>query len=108
MQDAFLSTGRFSTAKGRAYMTQLCKHFGHKVPAEVDGDRGHVAFPLGMARMQADDHALIVELTAADAETVQRLQGVIDSHLERFAFREEFRSMDWTAPAPNADQSNSV
>lgn len=102
MQDTFLSTGRFSTAKGRAYMTQLCKHFGHKIPAEVDGDRGHVEFPLGMARMQADDLAIIVELTSDDAANVQRLQGVIDSHLERFAFREDFKAMEWSEVKPVA------
>lgn len=100
MQDAFLSTGRFSTTKGRAYMTQLCKHFGHKIPASVEGDHGQVEFKIGVARMQADDHAMTVELIGADAESVQQLQGVIDSHLERFAFREEFKNMEWSTPAP--------
>lgn len=38
----------------------------------------------------------VVEVEAPDAAGLERAQGVIDSHLVRFAFREEFEKMDWT------------
>lgn len=32
------STGHVATSHAHRYMTQLCKHFGHKIPAAVDGN----------------------------------------------------------------------
>lgn len=96
MQGQFSSTGRFSTPNAQKYMTQLCKHFGHKVPAEVEGDSGRVSFAMGQAQMQADDAALVVVVLAAEEPAVGQLQGIIDSHLQRFAFREDFTALDWS------------
>ncbi|AUH64626.1 DUF2218 domain-containing protein [Paracoccus zhejiangensis] len=99
MQGQFRSTGRFSTPNAQKYMVQLCKHFGHKVPAEVEGDAGQVTFGMGLAQMQSDDQALTVVLSGDSGEAVASLQEVIDSHLQRFAFREEFSGMDWSVVA---------
>lgn len=97
MQGQFRSTGRFSTPNAQKYMTQLCKHFGHKVPAEIEGDAGQVTFGMGIAQFQAGDEALSVLLSGESAEAIASLQEVIDSHLQRFAFREEFTGMSWSA-----------
>ena len=101
MQEQISVTGRFSTTHGAKYLTQLCKHFGHKVPAQVDpdGGQGRVSFAMGEAQMQADAAALHVTLTGADQGAIDQLQDVIDSHLQRFAFREDFTGMDWGTPA---------
>lgn len=99
MQDPIEATGRFSTPNAARYMSQLCKHFGHKIPAEVEGDRGRVTFAAGVAEFQADDATLTARLRAEDAGGLARLRGVIDDHLKRFAFREEFEAMDWDRPA---------
>lgn len=101
MQEQISVTGRFSTPHGAKYLAQLCKHFGHKVPAEIDpdGSKGRVTFAMGEARMHADDAALFVTLTGADQAAIDQLQEVIDSHLQRFAFRETFTGIGWGAAA---------
>lgn len=96
MQGQFEAVGRFPTTHARKYMTQLCKHFAHKVPAEVEGDLGRVSFPMGEARIEASDHEIVARVVAESADGVQRMQGVIDSHLQRFAFREGFEALTWS------------
>lgn len=93
------STGHFATGNAHGYMKQLCKHFGHKIPATVDGDEGFIAFEMGQARLIARDGDLQCTVAGADAAAVERLQGIIDSHLARFAFREDFSRMDWQPAA---------
>lgn len=96
MQVKSTSTGRFETSNASRYLQQLCKHFAHKVDVTYDETSGEVALPIGPARLRADSDALVVEVEAPDAAGLERAQGVIDSHLVRFAFREEFEKMDWT------------
>lgn len=97
MQEEYRTTGRFVTESAGKYLTQLCKHFGHKIPASVEGDRGQVTFAIGTAEMTAADARLTVTLSAADPEALAQLQDIIDDHLKRFAFREDFSGMDWGA-----------
>ncbi|TRW97744.1 DUF2218 domain-containing protein [Paracoccus sp. M683] len=101
MQDQFESIGRFETPNAQKYLVQLCKHFAHKIPAEVEGDQGHITFAMGTARLSATDASLDVVVTGADDQAVNRLQQVIEDHLKRFAFREAETSMIW-APATAA------
>lgn len=95
MQDQFQIVGRYQTEHALRYMGQLCKHFGHKVEARLEGDEGFVDFTSGTARFKATEGQLTVTLSAADQDAAERLKPVIDSHLERFAFREDFKNMDW-------------
>lgn len=89
------STGHLSTPHAHRYMAQLCKHFGHKIPATVEGDTGTITFEIGTARLAATETGLQCTVSGADLAAVERLQGIIDSHLARFAFRESFTAMDW-------------
>ncbi|MTE00737.1 DUF2218 domain-containing protein [Paracoccus sp. YIM 132242] len=93
------STGHFATRNAQGYMTQLCKHFAHKIPATVQGNEGLITFEIGQARLVARDGDLQCTVAGADAAAVERLQGIIDSHLARFAFREAFTRMDWQPAA---------
>lgn len=77
------------TQKAERYVAQLCKHFQHKVPAEYDGATGWVQLPMGRADILADDETLTLSLTAQTPEQLEKAQSVIQSHLERFAFRED-------------------
>ena len=95
MQDLISLTGQITTPNARKYMTQLCKHFGHKVPAEIDGDQGLVHFLRGDARLVASDHLLTATLSADNADAIAGLRDVIDDHLKRFAFREQIKGLDW-------------
>ena len=90
-------TGHFATPRASGYLQQLCKHFGHKVEATFDERSGVIAFPAARATLAATDEALSVTLDAESVEDLERMQGVIDSHLARFAFREGFERMDWAA-----------
>lgn len=82
---------RVATTSGRRYLGQMCKHFGHKIPTELDLEAGHgrIVFPFGTCRLESDATGLTIEAEATDGETMERLRQVIESHLLRFAFREE-------------------
>ncbi|MDK3075347.1 DUF2218 domain-containing protein [Sedimentitalea sp. JM2-8] len=90
-----IETGRFETPNGSKYLQQLCKHFAHKVAVEYDPENGAVALPPGPARLTATGDALSVEITAEDDAGLARARHIIDDHLRRFAFREEFAGMNW-------------
>ena len=59
--------------------------------------KGVVRFPSATATMEASPDALIVTIEAADRETLERMKGVVASHLDRFAFREAPLAFAWTA-----------
>ncbi|WP_274631151.1 DUF2218 domain-containing protein [Arvimicrobium flavum] len=85
-----------ATASGVKYVQQLCKHFGHKIPTTFADGHGECQFDVGRAVMDADDKGMTIRVSAADAPGNQRLQHVIESHLERFAFRENLLPLIWT------------
>jgi len=85
------------TASGAKYLQQLCKHWAHKLEVELSDLRGVVRFPNAVATMEADPKGLAVTVEAADGETVERMQGVVAAHLDRFAFREAPLPFNWSA-----------
>ena len=95
MQYTIFATGRFPTAKACAYLQQLSKHFAHKLPVEFDESNSRITLPAGICTLTATDQELRIDVSAETAEQRDRAKGLIDSHLERFAFREGFKSMDW-------------
>lgn len=89
------TTGTFATPNASKYLQQLCKHFGHKVEATFDETTGEVALPVGPTKMAADAQALTITIEVSEAGQLNRAHAIIDSHLERFAFREDFKKMEW-------------
>ncbi|MEM9632847.1 MAG: DUF2218 domain-containing protein [Pseudomonadota bacterium] len=87
-------TSTAHTASASKYLQQLCKHFAHKVPATWDTARGEVSFPFGFCRMEATENCLTIRCEADEGQKMARMQGVIDSHIERFAWREELK-LQW-------------
>lgn len=83
------STATISTPKASGYLQQLCKHFGHKVPAEFTPEAGRITFEMGIATLTASDGVLALQVEADTPEQLERLESVMGSHLERFAFRDE-------------------
>ncbi|MES0885108.1 DUF2218 domain-containing protein [Roseibium sp. SCP14] len=83
-----------NTASASKYLQQLCKHFAHKVPAAWDATRGEVSFPFGRCRMEATDSCLTIRCETDEDQKMVRMKGVIDSHIERFAWREELK-LQW-------------
>jgi hypothetical protein len=90
------SRATVATPKASRYLQQFCKHFSHKLPVTFDKAAGHVPFDGGDCDLAADGATLTLTLTAADAERMVQLQGVVARHLQRFAFREDL-AVDWHA-----------
>lgn len=83
-----------TTDKPVAYMRQLCKHFGHRVPTSYDDDTGRIEFESGNCNLTAGTDRLSLEVTADESDQVQRLKDVVGSHLERFGRRDQL-SVTW-------------
>ena len=88
-------TARVPTANGARYLQQLCKHWSHKLDVTLSENEGTVRFPAAVATMKADPEALTVSVEADDEETLQRMKGVVASHLDRFAFKEAPLPFEW-------------
>lgn len=87
-----------NTEHASKYLQQLCKHFSHKVDVDFDANRGAVAFAPGPCTMTADGTSLHIHCHSSEDQGILVLQSVIESHLAKFAWREEFE-FDWrTAP----------
>jgi uncharacterized protein len=89
------SRAEVATDKPVPYMRQLCKHFGHKVDASFGEDSGYIQFEFGRCELNASEGLLSLDVSAADAESHERMERVIGSHLERFGRRDEL-TVSWT------------
>lgn len=89
------SSALVPTEHASKYLQQLCKHWSHRLEVRFDPTQGTVKFPEAVATMSARDNGLEVTVESAAAETVERLKGVVSSHLDRFAFREAPLTFDW-------------
>jgi hypothetical protein len=69
-------------------VTQLCKHFAHKVHAEWDEQRGFADFGFGTCTLVAESDALVLAATAPDSAGLQRVEYVVRDHAERFGARD--------------------
>jgi uncharacterized protein len=86
------------TTSASRYLQQLCKHWSHKLAVEFDANHGTVRFPSGVvATLDADAQSLTARIEASDAETLERMKGVLAEHVDRFAFREVPLAWDWQA-----------
>ena len=88
-------TAQVPTSQGARYLQQLCKHWSHKLDVQLTDNEGIVRFPHAVATMTAGPEALTVTVEAEDEETLQRMKGVVASHLDRFAFREAPLTYAW-------------
>lgn len=83
-----------ATANANKYLKQLCKHFGHKVDVEFDDENGFAALPPGPCTMRATAQELYIHCQAHDPEKLPMSQSIIETHLVKFAWREEI-VFDW-------------
>lgn len=91
------AAGRFETEHGPKYLTQLCKHFAHKIEVTHSERHGECLFPFGKVVMDADDTGISVRVVTPDGEQLVRAKAVVDDHLARFAFREADKAIAWNA-----------
>jgi len=97
-QTAAVATGFVACEKPERYIQQLVKHWGHKMATSYDEGDGMGAFPFSQltnAVMCARDGGIAITLTTADMEENERMRGVIERHIDRFAFRETPLDYEW-------------
>jgi uncharacterized protein len=86
------------TANAANYIQQLCKHWSHRLEVDLSDQKGVVRFPAAVVTLEAGADALQVAIEGEESEEVERLKGVVSTHLDRFAFREAPLPFDWSAP----------
>ncbi|MEU6772229.1 DUF2218 domain-containing protein [Streptomyces sp. NPDC046759] len=93
-----ITTARVATARPARYLRQLVSHMGHKAAAALTPDgRGTITVAAGTCSLTPSPDRLELTATAADAESLARVQDVITRHLLRFATQEEL-TVEWSAP----------
>lgn len=92
-------TADFATERATGLMTTMGKHFGHKIPVTMADDYVILGFEMGEARIDTTAEGLHLSLQGSDAEALERLRGVVESHLLRFAQRDDPAPLAWSAPA---------
>lgn len=100
------SAARVPTENGSRYLQQLCKHWSHNLQVEFTPERGSVVFPRdarganwpgdGKLTLRAEPGHLICTIEGSVAEQLAALKGVVERHLDRFAFREAPLKFEWT------------
>jgi hypothetical protein len=86
------------TANANKYLQQLCKHWSHRLDVDLSDRKGVVRFPAAVVTLESGENALAVEIEGEASEEVERMKGVVASHLDRFAFREAPLRFDWAEP----------
>ena len=91
-----VSVARVPTASASRYLQQLAKHWSHKMTVAFTAEEATIDFPSGARLvMRADTDTLDVALTVPEGEDVATMRGVVERHLDRFAFREAPLTFDW-------------
>jgi uncharacterized protein len=86
------------TANAAKYIQQLCKHWSHRLEVDLSDRKGVVKFPDAIVKLDAGEDAILVTIEGEESEEVERMKGVVASHLDRFAFREAPLRFDWLGP----------
>ena len=101
------ATGFAACEKPERYIQQLVSHWGHKFATTYDEGDGMGAFPFSQHTsvvMTARPGGIAITLTTADAEENERMRGVVERHIDRFAFREAPLTYEWQDQAEVAGQ----
>ena len=101
----YISTADVATPHASRYLQQLCKHWSHNLAVEFTPTAGTVTFPRnargadwpGDARLTlaASADTLTCHLTASADGQLEALQGTVERHINRFAFREGELAFNW-------------
>lgn len=82
------SVAEITTERASIYLQQLCKHFAHKLAVEFTPEQGTIPFSMGTCRLQAAGDKLTLKAEAENVELLTQVEGVVERHLIRFAFRD--------------------
>lgn len=84
--------------KPERYIQQVVNHWSHKMATSYDEGDGMGTLPFSdveNAVMVARPGGIAITLVTADPERNVHLRGVIERHIDRFAFREAPLAYEW-------------
>ena len=84
--------------KPERYIQQLVSHWSHKMATSYDEGDGMGAFPFSEtenAVMTARPGGIAITLVTGDQARNEHMRGVIERHIDRFAFREAPLKYEW-------------
>ncbi|PMR75959.1 DUF2218 domain-containing protein [Billgrantia endophytica] len=84
-----MSRTEIATESAAKLMNRLCKHWAHKLEVEQGDTESRVAFEDGSCLMQVEPGKLIVAIETLEEESLDRLEGIVNAHLERMAGDED-------------------
>ena len=93
-----IAHGMAKCEKPEKYIQQLVKHWSHKMATTYDEGDGMGCFPFSdveSAVMCAKPEGIAITLTTGSAERNTHMRGVIEEHIDRFAFREAPLDYEW-------------
>lgn len=97
-ETASTATGFAICEQPERYIQQLVKHWSHKMATSWLDDAAMGVFPfseLENAVMTARPGGIAITLTTGDLPRNEELRGVIERHIDRFAFREAPLTYEW-------------
>ena len=87
----------FHSARSAGYLSTMARHFDQKIEvSEIDGTV-HLQFICGLAMLSVTNDALLIRIEAPSKSQMSETCQVVESHLLRFAFREEPEPLIWRA-----------
>ncbi|RNF33678.1 DUF2218 domain-containing protein [Paracoccus methylarcula] len=92
-------TAEFPTARGPQLLATMSKHFAHKIGVDVQDDRSRFHFEMGEAEIETTAEGLRLTADAPEEGGMDLLRSVLESHLLRFAHREDPQPLNWSSPA---------
>ncbi|PRY64385.1 hypothetical protein B0H98_10544 [Vreelandella songnenensis] len=94
-----LSRAEIATASGERIINRLCKHWAHKLEVEHTQQDAKILFPdMGTCVMHAEPAVLSVSIETQEKEHLDKLEGVVESHLVRMA-KDEALTVIWKSQA---------
>lgn len=96
-------TATVPTPEAEALALRMRKHFGHKVPVELEGAVSRVRIPAGEFELEPRGAMLVVRAAAKDDAGLARVRDVVGSHLGRFA-RETDVELEWATLEARAEE----
>ena len=98
-ETASIAQGFAKCEKPERYIQQLVSHWSHKMATSYDEGDGMGVFPFSdteSAVMTARPGGIAITLTTGEHERNVHMRGVIERHIDRFAFREAPLAYEWT------------
>lgn len=96
MPETLTARADVATDEPERYAKQLVAHLGRKTEWITQGPTSTASIAGGTGVVEVSDGVLTLRAEAADADTLERVQGVLGRHLERFGRRNEL-TVVWTA-----------